>query len=98
MRGGSKLQEGFWMAPIVGVSGMATTSRMWAESQNAIIPHVDSKTLALIDCVWQRIWLAEPFLNSKEMSGKNADDLLLTVDAKHALKTLCEINCMNLTC
>ena len=39
MRGGaslvnhSKFQEVLWVAPVVGVSGMATTGRMWAESQ-----------------------------------------------------------------
>ena len=39
MRGGASLCEpfeipgGFWAAPVVGVSGMAATGRMWAKSQ-----------------------------------------------------------------
>ena len=39
MRGGASLCKpfeipgGFWVAPVVGVSGMATTGRMWAESE-----------------------------------------------------------------
>ena len=29
----SKFREDFWVAPVIGVSGVATTSRIWAESQ-----------------------------------------------------------------
>ena len=29
----SKFQEEFWVVPVIGVSGVATTGRIWAESQ-----------------------------------------------------------------
>ena len=45
----SKFQDDFWVAPVIGVSGAATTGRIWAESQKIplVIGGIRTGNLAL---------------------------------------------------
>ena len=69
----SKFQEGFWVAPVIGVSGVATTGRIWAESQkiHLVIGRMRTGNLAIIsDNILAHLW--RPWTSTSTASSQGS--------------------------